>query len=86
MANWIGQNLIFPDSLKSGQGEAKVQVRFVVGINGEVGQAEVVRSSDPAFNAEALRLVRSMPAWKPAIDIDGEPVPMVSVLPLTFRP
>ena len=71
MAKWIGQNLIFPDSLKTGQGEAKVQVRFVVGTTGEVGQAEVVPPARANVQVAGADL-RSVPLF-PRLTFPSEP-------------
>ncbi|MBO7470452.1 MAG: energy transducer TonB [Bacteroidaceae bacterium] len=41
-------------------------------------------SSDPVFNNEALRLVKSMPKWTPGTQ-NGQPVRCRFQLPITFR-
>ena len=54
-------------------GTGTVTVNFVVGRNGGVQEVQVYKSSNPALNDEALRVVRSSPRWKPAV-ADGAPV------------
>lgn len=43
----------------------RVVVRIVVEKDGSVTNPEILRGADSVLNAEALRVVRSMPRWKP---------------------
>jgi TonB family protein len=61
-----------------------VEVGFTINAEGQVENAEVVKGLDPAYNAEALRVIRSMPRWKPA-EQDGKPVPCRLQMPMQFR-
>jgi protein TonB len=45
--------------------EGRVFVRFVINTDGSVTDAEIMRDSDPSLEKEALRVIRSMPKWKP---------------------
>lgn len=61
----------------------RVIVRFVVEANGEIGPAEIVKGLSPSMDAEALRVVRSMPKWIPA-EVDGHSVASKYVLPVSY--
>lgn len=61
----------------------RVIVQFVVGKDGTVKDAKVVRGIDPELDAEALRLVENMPKWRPG-KLAGEPVEVRYTLPVTF--
>jgi protein TonB len=63
----------------------KVIVRFVVNKYGDIDQVAIDRAGDycPPCNKEALRLVKSMPKWTPAID-NGQAVAMYFRLPIIF--
>lgn len=61
----------------------RVIVQFVVGKDGTVKDAKVVRGIDPEFDAEALRLVENMPKWRPG-KLAGETVEVRYTLPVTF--
>lgn len=52
--------------------------------DGTVEDPVVVRSVDPALDAEAVRVVKSMPKWKPAL-LKGEAVDCHYTLPVNFR-
>lgn len=45
--------------------EGKIIVRFVVELDGAISNVEVVRGLSPEANKEAIRVIRSMPRWKP---------------------
>jgi hypothetical protein len=56
----------------------------VVEKDGSITEAKVVRSLDPAFDAEALRVVASMPKWIPG-KFNGESTRTKYCIPITFR-
>ncbi len=69
-----------PDDCVSG----KVFVSFVIEKDGTVSDAKVVRKLHPAFDAEALRVVKLMPKWEPGRQ-DGKPVRVQFNLPINFN-
>lgn len=60
-----------------------VKVRFVVGRNGGVQEVQIAESAAPSLDAEAVRVVKSAPKWKPA-KADGAPVRMTYTVPVVF--
>ena len=69
--------------LKPQQEQGTVMVRFVVGRNGGVQEVQVTKGVSPALNAEAERVVKSSPKWKPAIS-DSQPVRITYTIPVVF--
>jgi len=63
--------------------QGKVYVNFVVGKDGSVTNAKVIRSVDPALDKEALRVINSLPKWKPGLQ-RGEPVRVSYSVPIVF--
>lgn len=61
----------------------KVIVSFVIEKDGTVSDAKVVRKLHPAFDEEALRVVKLMPKWEPGRQ-DGKPVRVQFNLPINF--
>ena len=59
-------------------------VQFVVNKDGSISGAKVVRSVDPDLDKEALRVINSMPKWKPGMQ-KGEPVSVKFTVPIVFR-
>ena len=84
LMSFITGALHYPDSAIAHQMEGKVFVEFIVEKDGRVSEAKIERGVDPYLNAEALRVVRSMPPWSPGIH-DGKPVRVKFMLPLVFK-
>lgn len=84
MYEWIEQHLQYPkEALKKGI-EGRVFVRFIVRKEGSITDTKVIRSLDPLCDAEALRLVGTMPKWKPG-RMTGIAVDSYYVLPIQFK-
>jgi len=69
-----------PEGLRK---QGTVMLRFVVSSTGEVTRVEVTRSVDPLLDSEALRVIGSLPRWKPGRQ-DGNPVPVWFSVPVVF--
>lgn len=83
MRLWIKENMKYPNgALKYGK-EGSVTVSFVVNTDGSRSKYKITDSTDPVFNGEALRLIRSMPKWEPAIQ-NGKPVRVESRVNVPF--
>ena len=81
---WLAQHINYPAAAAENNVQGKVIVRFVVGKDGSVSQASVVRSVDPALDREALRAVNAMPKWNPGMN-NGQPAAVWFTLPVTFK-
>ena len=81
---WIIDNIKYPAGAIEKGIEGRVIVQFLVTKDGKITNAEVTHSSDPLLDAEALRVIRSMPDWIPAKH-NGQNIDMQFSLPLTFR-
>lgn len=81
---WLTSHLNYPVSAADNNIQGKVVVKFVVGRDGSVSRAEVVRGVDPALDREALRVVNSMPKWNPGMN-NGQPANVWFQLPITFK-
>jgi outer membrane biosynthesis protein TonB len=67
---YIRENLHRPDTLSSEQ-RVIVVLNFLVLTNGRIDSIRVIRSEGKAFSDEAIRLLRSGPAWMPA-EVNGK--------------
>ena len=81
---WLTSHLNYPASAADNNIQGKVVVKFVVGRDGSVSRAEVVRGVDPALDREALRVVNSMPKWNPGMN-NRQPANVWFQLPITFK-
>lgn len=83
MNTYITKNLKYPQVSINNGIEGIVTLRFLVKTDGSLNNITVVRLVDPDLEAEAIRLVKGMPAWTPA-KVDGTPIDSESSLPITF--
>ena len=81
---WLTSHLNYPASAADNNIQGKVVVKFVIGRDGSVSRAEVIRGVDPALDREALRVVNSMPKWNPGMN-NGQPANVWFQLPITFK-
>lgn len=85
MFDWVKRNINYPEGEKSFLTRRDVGVQFEVNENGKVINPKVTGSVNPALDAEALRVVSQMPAWKPAIK-NGVPVSVTESIAVPFYP
>ena len=64
--------------------QGRVTVQFVVNRDGSIVDATVLRGVDPYLDKEALRVINSMPKWKPGMQ-RGKPVRVRYTVPVNFR-
>ena len=83
LERWKEQHIVYPEEAIERGAQGQVVVRFVILNTGEVADAEILRSIDPALDKEALRLVSSMPKWTPGRQ-DGKAVSVRWDEPVTF--
>jgi protein TonB len=84
MFQWISKNIKYPEIAKENGIQGKVFVQFVIGKDGKVSDVQVVRGVDPSLDKEAVRVIQSMPAWKPGKQ-RGKPVKVSFQLPINFK-
>ena len=81
---WLSSHLQYPAVAAENGIQGRVIVKFVVGRDGGVSQAQVVRGVDPSLDREALRVVNSMPKWNPGMN-NGQAANVWFTLPITFK-
>ena len=84
MMKFLQQNAKYPKEAQEQGKQGRVIVQFVVNKDGSITGDSVVRSVDPLLDAEALRVVRSMPNWIPGKQ-RGKEVRVRFTLPVSFR-
>ena len=83
-SNWVSKNMTYPEECRKKGIEGRVVIKFVVNKDGSIVDAEAVKSPHPALSAEALRVVKSMPKWKPAKE-GGKVVRSRFNIPIVFK-
>ena len=67
LMKFIDANLKLPKCVKSGEVSGTCVIGFVVLPSGDCDEFEVVRSLNEECDAEAIRLLKKMPKWKPGM-------------------
>lgn len=83
-AEFISKTMVYPASAKENGVEGKVVVSFVVKTDGTIGNIKIKRMVDPDLEAEAIRIVKKMPKWNPAVK-DGKVVESIVDFPFNFK-
>jgi TonB family protein len=83
LTTFIQQNLHYPKSAKENKEEGRVVVTFVIDTNGSIENPIVLKKISPDIDLEALRIVRSLPKFKPGMNREKKVKVMYS-LPINF--
>ncbi len=83
MIEYLNTNIKYPkDAIKQEVG-GRVMVMFVVETDGSLSNVRVARKVFPSLDAEAVRVVKTMPKWKPGKE-KGRPVRVNFTMPIVF--
>lgn len=84
LIRYIADNLDYPkDAMESGI-EGRVFVKIIVEPNGSISNAKIIRGLGYGCDEEAVRVVESMPNWKPGRK-NGETVRVNMAIPVNFK-
>ena len=84
LTKWIRQNLRYPEAAAVNCVQGRCIVKFVIEKDGSISDAKIIKGIDKELDAEAVRLVKSMPKWKPGRQ-HGEKVRSYYILPINFK-
>jgi TonB family protein len=84
MDSWLKANLKYPAEAYSKKITGTVNVSFLVTSTGKVKDVQVIKSVNPLLDAEAKRVIGSMPDWKPGTQ-HGKAVPVQMKVPVEFK-
>jgi TonB family protein len=83
LLRYISDKTIYPDDAKRQNKQGRVIVRFCVTSEGGISKVSVLKGVDPSLDQEAIRVVKSLPAFKPGRQ-GGKAVPVWYMVPITF--
>tara|TARA_B100001540_G_C15675234_1_gene582087 strand:+ start:352 stop:1005 length:654 start_codon:yes stop_codon:yes gene_type:complete len=83
LMKYIQKNVKYPPIAKEYNITGKVYVSFIVDKTGNVTNVKIVRGVDKNLDAEALRVVKSLPKYKPGKQ-RGKPVRVMFTIPINF--
>lgn len=83
LMKYIADNIKYPDQALTGKAQGNIEVNFIINQNGEVEKAKVAKDVHPALDAEAIRVISSMPDWNPG-KVGGKSVDVSLTIPIRF--
>ncbi len=83
LMKYIQNNVKYPPIAKEYNITGKVYVSFIVDKSGSVTDVKIVRGVDKSLDAEAVRVVKSLPKYKPGKQ-RGEAVRVMFTIPINF--
>ena len=84
MYKYLAKNVKYPASARRMNIEGSVFVGFVVDADGRISEAAIIKGISADCDKEALRVVQSMPKWRPGKQ-SGRPVRVKYVLPIKYK-
>ncbi|WP_297905828.1 M56 family metallopeptidase [uncultured Parabacteroides sp.] len=84
LLKFIAQSIKYPVDAQQAGIQGRVICSFVVDKKGNIVEPKIIRGIDPSLDAEALRVIGTMPRWTPGRQ-DGKRVRVLYTVPITFR-
>ena len=84
LMQFLTENVCYPEAALKAGVQGRVLVTFIVDTEGRVNNAKVVKKVNDDLDAEAIRVVGSMPRWKPGKQ-NGKVVRVRYTMPISFR-
>ena len=84
LSKLLSSNLKYPLKSQENGVQGEVLVQFVVDKEGNIEEVTVFKGVDPYLDAEALRVIKMMPKWKPGKH-EGKEVNVKCTIPVGFR-
>lgn len=84
MLKFLQENVKYPENAMKNNVQGRVIVQFVIEKDGTPTEFKVARSVDPDLDAEALRVLQTMPKWKPGMQ-RGKIVRVKFTVPVSFK-
>lgn len=84
LMQYLAKNIKYPTIAQENGTQGRVVCQFVVNKDGSIVDVKVLRSVDPYLDKEAVRVISTMPKWKPGKQ-RGKPVRVKYTVPVMFR-
>lgn len=81
---YLAKNIRYPEKAHKEGTQGRVTVQFIVEKDGSISHVTPLRGVQPELDAEAVRVISSMPKWKPGTQ-RGEAVRVRYTVPVVFR-
>ncbi len=84
LMNYIHKEMVYPEACIKEKKQGRTIISFVVEKDGSLSDYKILRHVHDDMDKEAIRLIKSMPKWTPAIK-DGKYVRCKYTMPVTFK-
>jgi TonB family protein len=81
---FIASNVVYPEAAIKAGIEGKVILSFIVEKDGSISNVKVIRGVHESLDKEALRVINSMPKWKPGTQ-RGKAIRSLNRIPVNFK-
>ena len=84
LMQFLSKNTKYPVNAQKNGTQGRVTVQFIVNVDGSISNIGIIRGVDPELDGEAVRVISTMPNWKPGTQ-KGKPVRVKYTVPVMFR-
>ena len=84
LMQYLARSIKYPVIAQEKKQQGRVIIQMVIGQDGSISNAKVLRSVSPSLDTEAMRVVSNMPKWEPGLQ-RGQAVAVEYTLPIIFR-
>jgi TonB family protein len=87
LIKYLGEQVKYPEDAKNAKAEGTAILQFMVNEDGSIDQVKQLEGTSavhPSLLTEAIRVVKAMPKWKPAMK-EGKVVKTTYTLPIKFK-
>ncbi len=84
MMNFMKENMRYPQYSIEMNEQGRVFLSFIVDKDGSISDIKVEKGISDSLNVEAIRVVKTMPKWKPAL-LAEQPVKSTVRIPINFQ-
>ena len=81
---YLHNSLNYPKEAREHKIKGKVLVRFEIDPQGKINNVSVVKGLGYGCDEEAIRVIKNLPAWKPAT-VNGKPIKSALRIPIVFN-
>jgi protein TonB len=84
LQKFIKENVKYPKKAVKKKEQGRVYVKFIVEKDGSISNVQIARGATKLLDAEAVRVIKLMPKWKPGTQ-KGKPVRTRVMVPIVFK-
>ena len=84
LMQFLSKNIRYPVNAQKNGTQGRVTVQFIVNVDGSISHIGILRGADPELDGEAVRVISTMPNWKPGMQ-KGKAVRVKYTVPVMFR-